>query len=844
MDPHNRAIELAAGKVSNELNEANTRHQIIDVLLHEVLGWPRNRVSCEDAVNPGYIDYHLQDAKEQTALLIEAKKQSAKFTLPTRVERKPARLHRVKLRSLMTAQAIGDAVAQVAIYATTIGAKFAAITNGHTYIIFHSFIPGKDYRDADALVIPSLRFFSETFTEAENLLSFTSITTHYSLTAALEGSQTNSRAFYYPKDGVDHYDAPLRKNDYAKFLDPLAKKYFSDISINDKQLMEKCYVYASGSDAAEKGIKSEVLDVITPFLKKDGGTQIESKRTGGALTKRIANSLAQQQSEVLILFGGKGAGKSTFLRRLFYYDPPTEFELHLFPIIIDLLRVGPQQDKISDFIWQQIVQALDLDDVLNGSLEGLERLFSDRLKIAIHQELSVYEEASLEHKKEKVKLISEWKHDPIYVAKSLIAYWRDRGKGVAIAFDNTDQMQPSLQDFCFLQAQNIAAELGCISIISMREERYCRARTMGVLDAYYNVGYHLSAPDLTLVFEKRLKYAVAELQRIDSDAYSSITSMQDREGVLAFLKICLRQFKDPNNALTRFLRECARSNTRLALEFFRQFVTSGYTNVDEMIQIPGWTVSDHQVIKPMMIPERFNYDETKSIVPNLFQCRNARFGSHFTALRILAKLRFGLKSGADKAGFKRVDALSDEFESNYRMKGDFISSLDVLLRHGMIEANNGLDTYSVKGSGDQDITADEIRITAFGVYSFDFLVGLFAYLDLVSMDCGLASETLYTEFCESARAERNFAVNKNRRDLLSARIARVEKFVAYLKAEESREAQEMQMDPENLFMGRIATAIEADLKRVRKSANQNLSSEPSKSGNGINIGEAWDAQID
>jgi hypothetical protein len=88
---------------------------------------------------------------------------------------------------------------------------------------------------------------------------------------------------------------------------------------------------------------------------------------------------------------------------------------------------------------------------------------------------------------------------------------------LVVAFDNTDQLPPRLQDHCFLTAQNVARELSCVVIISMREERYCRARTVGVLDAYHNSGFHLAAPDLQYVFTKRLKFLLKDLTRRNRD---------------------------------------------------------------------------------------------------------------------------------------------------------------------------------------------------------------------------------------------------------------------------------------------------------------------------------------
>ena len=75
-----------------------------------------------------------------------------------------------------------------------------------------------------------------------------------------------------------------------------------------------------------------------------------------------------------------------------------------------------------------------------------------------------------------------------------------------------------------------------------------------------------------------------------------------------------------------------------SLDLFRSFILSGYTNVEEMVSKGRWNFLIHQVIKPVMTPSRYFYDEKLSDIPNIYQIRNNRHGSHFTALRILRKL--------------------------------------------------------------------------------------------------------------------------------------------------------------------------------------------------------------
>ena len=55
-----KLLELSATHADRTANEAETRHKIIDFVLHDVLSWPRNRVSVEEYIAPGFADYVLK----------------------------------------------------------------------------------------------------------------------------------------------------------------------------------------------------------------------------------------------------------------------------------------------------------------------------------------------------------------------------------------------------------------------------------------------------------------------------------------------------------------------------------------------------------------------------------------------------------------------------------------------------------------------------------------------------------------------------------------------------------------------------------------------------------------
>ena len=50
-----------------------------------------------------------------------------------------------------------------------------------------------------------------------------------------------------------------------------------------------------------------------------------------------------------------------------------------------------------------------------------------------------------------------------------------------------------MQDYCFVLAKQIAEDLDCLVIISMREERFYYSRFHGTLDAFQTSGFHQAA---------------------------------------------------------------------------------------------------------------------------------------------------------------------------------------------------------------------------------------------------------------------------------------------------------------------------------------------------------------
>ncbi|EKY2083074.1 hypothetical protein RA255_002041, partial [Cronobacter sakazakii] len=81
-DKITKLIELKEYAIQRDINEAETRHKIIDFVLYDFLAWPKNRVVVEEYINPGYADYILRKTNGDDLLFIEAKKTGVYFEIP------------------------------------------------------------------------------------------------------------------------------------------------------------------------------------------------------------------------------------------------------------------------------------------------------------------------------------------------------------------------------------------------------------------------------------------------------------------------------------------------------------------------------------------------------------------------------------------------------------------------------------------------------------------------------------------------------------------------------------------------------------------------------------------
>ena len=144
-NPHDVAVAISKIDADRVFNEADTRHKIIDEVIHGVLCWPKSQTFHESYINNSYADYRLKRSNGDDLVFLEAKKEGFYFQLPNNYNGHKESQH-VPVKTLITDKNIKEAMEQVWAYCMEEGCEFAGITNGHEWIFFKTFEKGKNWR--------------------------------------------------------------------------------------------------------------------------------------------------------------------------------------------------------------------------------------------------------------------------------------------------------------------------------------------------------------------------------------------------------------------------------------------------------------------------------------------------------------------------------------------------------------------------------------------------------------------------------------------------------------------------------------------------------------------------
>lgn len=755
---------------ASDLSESDTRSKLIDFMFKDVLGWAEEDILREESVDSGYYDYKFSTS--DFAFIIEAKKNFASFLLPEK--------HRmVTLGTLYKENK--EVIDQIRRYLFDKGLAFGIITNGHQYII-SQFVntSGEDWKKNKALIFKSIDDLSENFITFYNCLSRRTVIHNKILKIDRQPPSPQTLV-----DIIKGGNQILVRNDLSAQLAYVIAQAFGELSAESKEyqkhLLASCYV----KNEDIKKYNSELGLVLEDNPPAIDEKIIKAKNTDsihGQLKEYIYNKKEVPVSPpLMIVIGGKGVGKTTFIRNFFEIEIGEKPKLSRPSVYIDFRNYTEQDVRNSKDIYQLIIDSLKKEyPKLNLSKRGvLKQIYNEEikeLKESLWSHLTNHPEKLNEKESEFLEKKLE---NPSTHLKKISLYLREHcAKNLCIIFDNADQLSDQAQREAFLLANSLHQKLSCITIISLREGYYNYWKRKPPFDAFQSIVFHISAPPYREVVKKRIEFVEKNINfnPIDSNYMGKKITITEDGFKRLFKNLHHTLFEVQNSELTKFLEETSFPNIRLGIEKINKFLVSGHTNIASYMLSDQYYIPIWEFVKSIALDSNKYYHSYQSMVFNLFRPAKGNH-NHFTKIRLLLMLDKECEGRISEENFTPVKHILDTFKLAGYGEEIILDELTELLNYILID--NQIISSDIESDGQISLLS-QVRLTYSGSYYLRNMLSEFHYLSLVLQDTPFYDAAFFEKIKDSFPEVNNFGKSE-----LSKRLDSVLYFVDYLKEQEN-----------------------------------------------------------
>lgn len=720
------------------LNESETRAKIIDSILRDCLGWPEKCIKREDHVASGFTDYQLLH-KDICIIIIEAKKSGIYFDIPKSFTNRYYKISGV----ISSVTELNNAINQVHRYWVDVGCKYGAVFNGYQLVIFPAITIGKPWRDGQAILFNSIEDFINNYSMFWNILSREQV---------LKGSLINylekiksSLSFSKILSKLHYRDELWPRNELYQFISPISKFIFSELLDETRTvILNDCYVFDKSNKYLTTDLNIFFKDSLPYFASNFKIKDVYEKASKAGSFQKEFERLSHQKfhGSLMVLLGGVGCGKSTFLLRFFKIILSNKENFLWF--YVDFRDAPLKNDELEKFI---------IDKIQEDWEEKYEKNLSELIK-----------NIGFNVPKVDIKLFFH----------KLFSLLRILKFSICLIIDNIDQHDSKLQEYIFILSSHLKEYFKTTTIVAMREETFIHSTRVGVFDAYDIPKFHISAPDFLQMIKKRISVSIALLE-VDTFKMPK----PKRDDIIKYFSVILSSLGRKNKQslnIVKFIDSISVGNMRVALKMFNNFILSGNTNIKEIFDkhkpYSPYQISYHQFIKSILLGEYRYYCQDRSNIFNLFDFDTSISDSHFMSLRILNFFSENINNKSSIGrGYLSINELLTVVEQVSIQRSVLYDTLKRLSGFNLIEYDN-LSRTDLEG-------ASFVKITPSGLYYLNELIYEFFYLDSVIVDTPI-SETIIIDDLN------NYIESIS----LDDRIYRTSIFIDYLVSSEDREFKE------------------------------------------------------
>lgn len=722
--------------------EQDTRFQIIDLLLTQVLGWNRSDIKAEKHTNTGYIDY-LVHTEGRARFVIEAKKVS-KLLIDTRNPRMS--YYQINGAALKSAS---DGITQARHYCTETGVSYAALTTGVEWIGFQAVrTDGKPPGEGKAVVFPSLDSIGDNFAAFFDLFSKYGILNELYRVRIneAEGLQINYSEHLYQVVEEDKIKL-LKKSKFANDMDAIFAEFFSSMSgDSDPEMLAKCFV--GSKESKETDIN---LEKITRHLLNQ--IEVVSSEKGEQLQEQIRYAVQTHKGEFVLIIGNKGAGKSTFIDRFFTLVLDPELRHKCLVIRIDLADSGGDSESIVAWLLERLREKLESEMFKNNTptyeeLEGVFYREYQRWMFGEYKYLYITDKNNFKIKfgEHIAKRISD--HPDKYVMYLLENAIKSRGLMPCLVFDNTDHFPPQFQERVFLFAQSFHRNIFSFIICPITDRTIWQLSKEGPFQSYPTRSFFLPIPPTKEILSKRVKFINQKLEdeKQEKGQYFLKKGIKLQIADIKAFAACIENILINTEYIARMIGWLSNHDIRRSLMISHRIVISPFIALEDLVKTyiskQVCYVPQIQIKKSLILG---NYDH--------FSCKNSEF-----VLDIFTVKPDQVTSPLMKPSLLRL--LIDKDNQNQNPEDAYIRVEDIInyfepagLQKPVIK-NHLRELLSFRlvlpyDPTDQDIYEDQrLRISHSGKIHFEFMLNEDSYVSYMALVTPVRSYEIVAEIRE------------------------------------------------------------------------------------------------
>jgi hypothetical protein len=748
-------------------SEAQTRFDIIDRIIKDILGWSHGQITVEprtNANNRHYIDYLLRCG--DNTILIEAKRSGAAFPSPTK---KP----QLKITgSVLGEGEIGDAITQAIGYAkeTTDSMKAAVdvviVTNGLCWCFF-------SFKTLDENSYANLLFPFESTQQAEELFN------NFSVWKVEKGSLgAIKNTIPIPENRIigalKHLDGRFDRNNIADHILPaLDHALYADAILKNKENLEKCFVSTDNRTKYDSQLKIYLSD-SKPILS-DSLKRVRKDRSQNEFARIVENGLGTFSPPVVLLIGPVGVGKSTFLVHFQHITGAKlikDNKIHW--IYVDFEKLGSGGNP-RQYLYGH------LRDYLLSPHPGNETDFTEVVELAYSEiieglrrgPLSMISNDKVEFSKRVTDIIqAEYINIEPYVDR-VYKYLTTKSKCV-IVLDNIDLYEDTaLEASVFGEGLALSRKINANIIVSIRDRTFVKHRSDSTFDAYELRALWLDPPPFKEVLSRRLTYSKKILKGKSASLLLPNSATLTIPDVSNFFDIV--QHSVLAGPAGSFVDCMADLNIRKGLTMITNFLTSGHIQADNAIRNymagdAGYTFPFHEIFKGTMLSQWKHFKEDRSVCINLFDSRLGAKNLKLLRLYLLVYLN-------ECASHQHT--IEVQIKTCFEILGD----IGCTENHITLVMNSLYKNGLIRNISATDIDIDStVALTRCGGYYISIMITKFVYVEECMHDTAIDDDTSWREINHITKAIEAAIYIADR---MSLRINRMNLFLDYLKTIET-----------------------------------------------------------